>query len=94
MFQLVSHKSLYESTNKDVPKTVMYPPRLSRQEKKAEKAGTWVRPPEAPTAELDVEANNAEDENENPEMSLTMTIILLAVVTAVCSFVHVDKQGQ
>jgi len=92
VFQLFSHKSLYEDTHDDVPKTVQYAHRLSRKEKKdlkAEKAakadGTWVEKPvepPAPTPEPDVESNTPEDTEEIPKMSVAMTISLLAIVTA------------
>jgi len=95
VFQLFSHKALYEDTSDDVKKSTKYaprPPRRSwkqvredRAEKKAKEKGTWVEPPTTVERHTDVEANSAEaeeeEEEEVPKMSLTMTIALLVVVT-------------
>jgi len=96
VFQLFSHKSLYEDTNKDVQPTVPYLPRLSRKakndiraEQKAKADGTWIEPepappelaPEPDVPEPDVEANKTKEEEETPSMSLVTSIVLLVVVT-------------
>ncbi|KIM84913.1 hypothetical protein PILCRDRAFT_817734 [Piloderma croceum F 1598] len=93
VFQLFSHKALYDDNSKDVSKSTEYGHRRSikqvfddRAEKKARKNGTWKEP--EPTTETagDVEARAAEtrdeeDKPETPKMSVTMTIVLLVVVT-------------
>jgi hypothetical protein len=95
VFQLFSHKALYDDSSEDVKKSIQYAPRRSwkqvrkdRAEKKAKRAGTWVEPPAETQA--DVEANSAEAEEEveaeaeTPQLSVIMTIGLLVVVTVVC----------
>lgn len=92
VFQLFSHKALYDDSSNDVSKSTQYAPRRTfkqvlddRAEKKAKKNGTWE--PREPIAEThaDVEAHTAEadeeDKPEMPKMSVAMTIGLLAVVT-------------
>jgi len=100
VFQLFSHKALYDDSSNDVSKSTQYAPRRTfkqvlddRAEKKAKKNGTWE--PREPIAEThaDVEAHTAEadeeDKPEMPKMSVAMTIGLLAVVTVVCGFLSV-----
>src|ERR1700729_1046074 len=76
VFQLFSHKALYDDNSKDVSKSTEYGHRRSikqvfddRAEKKARKNGTWKEP--EPTTETagDVEARAAEtrDEEDKPE---------------------------
>jgi Ca2+:H+ antiporter len=95
VFQLFSHKGLYEDTSDDVKKSTQYAPhrtwkqvRHDRAEKKAKERGTWVEP-EIPTeTQTDIEANSAEaeeeEEEEAPKMSVGMTVCLLVLVTVVC----------
>jgi len=92
VFQLFSHKGLYEDTSDDVKKSTQYAPhrtwkqvRHDRAEKKAKERGTWVEP-EIPTeTQTDIEANSAEaeeeEEEEAPKMSVGMTVCLLVLVT-------------
>ena len=99
VFQLFSHKALYEDTSDDVQKSTKYAPRRSwkqiredRAEKKAKERGTWVEPPPMSVdRNIDVEANSAEAQKEEvPKLSLTMTIGLLVVITVVCNYLHAD----
>ena len=103
MFQLFSHKALYDDSSDDVKKSIQYAPRRSwkqvrkdRAEKKAKKAGTWVEPPA--DTQADVEANSAEAEEEaeaeaeTPQMSVIMTICLLVVVTVVCYLLSMSNK--
>ena len=88
-FQLFSHKTLYDDSNKDVSKSTAYSPRRTikqvfndRAEKKARKNGTWKEPEPIAETSGDVEAHAAETQNEDdkpemPKMSVTTTIALL-----------------
>jgi len=91
VFQLFSHKALYDDASNDVQLSTQYPPSRSwkqrledRAEKKAKKNGTWVKPP-TPADQVDthpdLEAAAEEKEEETPKMSVSMTIALLVVVT-------------
>jgi hypothetical protein len=94
VFQLFSHKALYDDQSGDVTKSTQYAPRRTwkqvredRAEKKAKKNGTWIEPPPPEPVDIhtDVEANAPEDEDEHdPKLSVGMTIGLLIVVTVVC----------
>jgi hypothetical protein len=95
VFQLFSHKALYDDSSNDVKVSTLYPPRRSwkqrrehKAEKKAKKNGTWVEPPpETVDTHTDLEANSAEaeeDAEEKPKMSVMTTIGLLVIVTVVC----------
>jgi Ca2+/H+ antiporter len=100
VFQLFSHKALYDDNSKDVSKSTEYAPRRTirqvfddRAEKKAKENGTWKEPEHPAEAAGDVEAHAAETQDEEkpemPKMSVAMTIALLAVVTVVCGFLSV-----
>jgi len=90
VFQLFSHKALYEDTSDDVQKSTQYAPHRTwkqvkddRAEKKAKKRGTWVEPEIPVETQTDIEANSAEaaEEAEVPKMSVGMTVCLLVFVT-------------
>ncbi|KAI0303725.1 calcium/proton exchanger [Multifurca ochricompacta] len=93
VFQLFSHKNLFEDDHPNVQKSVEYTPALARKlhihNRKTEKSDVGIinsdpasSPPPNPDAP-DVEAISMEDENEKPKMSLSMTMGLLVVVTVV-----------
>jgi len=77
-FQLFSHKGLYDGNNKDMkPETIRYAPRHPKK----------VDPPAetVPSTSGDPDLENGEvepTEEEVPQLSVIVTIILLAVVTA------------
>lgn len=100
VFQLFSHKDLYEDSNADIMKSTEYAPhrsfkkyRADRAEMKALKVQQKANPDYVPPARLetpiDVEATAAdiheEEEPETPLMGVYMTLGLLVIVTVVCS---------
>lgn len=97
VFQLFSHKDLYDDANPDVYKSTQYAPhrtakqwRHDRTEMKAIKKRQKEEPgyqPEPHAAEEDVETAPAPevDEEEQPKMGVYMTVGLLVVVTVVRS---------
>ena len=101
VFQLVSHKSLYQEDHGDVAKSTTYNHRLSWGQYKADKAykkavgkarleakrnGTEYQAPEH--VEVDTEAQPAgthadnEDTEEQPQLGVVVTLVLLILVTA------------
>jgi Ca2+:H+ antiporter len=105
VFQLFSHKALYDDQSGDVKKSIQYAPHRSlkqvmgdRAEKKAKKNGTWVEPSapaEAVDTHTDVEANSTGGEEESePKTSVAMTIGLLCVVTVVCGLLSVLRYNE
>jgi len=83
VFQLFSHKSLYDGNNKDMkPQTIHYAPRHPKKvDTPAENASSSSH-----TAIGDLESGHAEpieeeEEEEVPQLSVVVTIVLLVVVT-------------
>ena len=96
VFQLFSHKNLYEDDGKDVQKSVAYPSNVAKMAKRLHMP-ELPEPPASrspiPTDVTDpaqrdarsVEAGS-EEEEEKPEMCLQTTIGLLVTVTVVCQW--------
>lgn len=90
IFQLFSHKNLYEDDHPNVLKSVEYTPHLARKlhvtYRKAEKSKEGAvdsGPASSPPPTDDVEAALMEGEEEKPQMSSKIAIVLLVVVTVV-----------
>lgn len=105
VFQLFSHKNLYEDDGKDVQKSVAYPSNVAKMAKRLHMP-ELPEPPASrspiPTDVTDpaqrdarsVEAGS-EEEEEKPEMCLQTTIGLLVTVTVVCQwFISLTALGS
>jgi Ca2+:H+ antiporter len=84
VFQLFSHKNLYEDHGADVPESVAYPSNVAKMAKRLHMAGPPASRSPLPT-DPSVEAG-PEEEGEKPEMCLQTTIGLLLTVTVVCQW--------
>ncbi|KAG5650088.1 hypothetical protein H0H81_000833 [Sphagnurus paluster] len=100
VFQLYSHKALYDDHGEYVLKTIDYSPRtkprrsikfkipFGRREDEVEAAQPQVEPQvDSNTTVNNMEQGEPKDEEEEeevPQMNVLMSIILLAVVTVVC----------
>jgi len=93
VFQLVSHKSLYDDRHSSIPETVLYTgvmaKRLHTYDPSAHPASG--SPPQGDdatghrTIDGSLEAGPKEDDDDDvPQMGMTTTIALLIVVTVVC----------
>ena len=69
VFQLFSHKNLYEDDHPNVQKSVAYNRHPERKES---------------VADVEARAQEKEQEEEKPQMSVTVTVALLVIVTVVC----------
>jgi Ca2+:H+ antiporter len=98
VFQLFSHKNLYDDHHSDVQQSVAYPSNVAKRlhartsieiERKIPPASSSPPPTDGviDPAQRDartLEACLEEEEVEKPEMGMQTTIILLVVVTVVC----------
>jgi len=75
-FQLHSHATMYEDGNEDIMKSKKYVPREKKKKHKGDAEDMPISP--APT---DVETAHEDEDEEAPQLSLAVTIGLLAVVT-------------
>jgi hypothetical protein len=93
VFQLFSHKNLYDDHHSDVQQSVAYPTNVAKRlhisEKKIPPASSsppptvGVRDPDQRSARS-LEAGLEEEEEEELKMGVQTTLILLIVVTVVC----------
>ncbi|KAI9461600.1 calcium/proton exchanger [Lactarius psammicola] len=91
VFQLFSHKNLYEDDHPNVQKSVKYTPNLARKlrvtYRKRDEGAISSGPASSSPPPHDVEAGlmeeEEEEEEEKPQMSSKMAIALLIVVTVV-----------
>ena len=93
VFQLFSHKNLYEDDGADVQKSVAYPSNVAKMAKRLHMPEPPASRSPIPTdvtdpAQRDVRSVEAgsEEEGEKPEMCLQTTIGLLVTVTVVCQW--------
>jgi Ca2+:H+ antiporter len=88
VFQLFSHKNLYEVGHGSVQQSVQYHPDIAKKfpfHRKASAARLQSNPaPSPPPQPNDAEAGPIEEEEETPQMDIRTTIALLVVVTVVC----------
>ena len=92
VFQLFSHKNLYDDHGSDVQQSVAYPTNVAKVAKRlhiSNPPASRSPPPTDPVtdpAQRDAHSVEAgpEEEVEKPEMCLQTTIGLLVVVTVVC----------
>jgi Ca2+:H+ antiporter len=89
-FQLYSHTSLYQDDGDDVAKSTIYSPRTHhirpRKNKDVESPGSTSMLTGTVVAESktpEVERKDPEDELLTPQLTVWMTLCLLAVVTVV-----------
>ncbi|KAJ7363973.1 Calcium/proton exchanger [Mycena albidolilacea] len=78
-FQLYSHATLYGDTSDDIIKSTKYAPREHKHKKGAAAGNEVTSPVDTETAATHEE----EEEAEEPQLSLYMTLGLLAVVTVI-----------
>ncbi|KAH9003009.1 calcium/proton exchanger [Lactarius hatsudake] len=88
VFQLFSHKNLYEDDHPNVQKSVKYTPRLAKKlrvtYRKGDEGAISSGPVPSSPPPHDAEAGLAEEEEEEkPQMSSQMAIALLVVVTVI-----------
>jgi len=93
VFQLFSHKNLYDDRGSDVQVSVAYPANIAKRlhipERKPHASSLpsptdgVTNPAQQDTHSLEAGSKDGE-EVEKPEMGLQTTIVLLAVVTVVC----------
>ena len=99
VFQLFSHKGLYDDANPEVVKSTHYAPHRSARQylrertemkrvKKAQKEGTYEEPRVASPTDVENDAgavhdDEEEDEPEQPKMGVWMTFGLLVAITVV-----------
>ena len=94
VFQLVSHKDLYQDSHKDVAKSTTYHHRSWRKyradkkaDSEAKKNGTEheSKPPAEAEADAEAQTNTntvkEEDEEEQPQLGIVVTVGLLIIVT-------------
>ncbi|KAN0126363.1 calcium/proton exchanger [Russula decolorans] len=99
VFQLFSHKHLYDDSHTDVQQSVLYPSNVAKRlhslnisERKIPPASGWLPPtdgtmdPDQRDARSLEEGFEEEEEIEEPKMSLKTGIILLIVVTVLVAF--------
>jgi Ca2+:H+ antiporter len=93
IFQLFSHKNLYDDYHEDVQQSVAYPSSVAKRlhvpDRKIPPASSSPPPTDGvmDPGQRDarsLEAGLEEEEIEEPEMGLQTAIILLIVVTVVC----------
>jgi Ca2+:H+ antiporter len=89
VFQLFSHKNLYQDDSSVVQQSVAYPSNVAKMAKRLHIPGPPASRSPLPVtdpAHGDVRSLEAgsEGEEEKPEMCLKTTITLLAIVTVVC----------
>lgn len=92
VFQLFSHKNLYDDHHSDVQESVAYPSKIAKMlhARTSVERKTPPAPSPPPTngemdhGPQDAEAGLEEEEEEKPAMGVQTTIILLIVVTVVC----------
>jgi Ca2+:H+ antiporter len=98
VFQLFSHKNLYDDQHSDVQQSVAYPSNVAKRLHARTSIKSMKKPPASssppPTdGVIDPDQQDArsleaglqgEEEIERPEMSLQTTIVLLIAVTVVC----------
>ena len=96
MFQLFSHKNLYDGSHADVQQSVAYPSNVAKKlhisEKRRIPPASSLPPPtddvmdpdQRDAHSLEAGLEGEEGENKEPEIALQTTIILLIVVTVVC----------
>jgi Ca2+:H+ antiporter len=88
VFQLFSHKNIYDDDHSDVQQSVHYSSKMAKRLHIHEPPASSSPPPidgamHPAQQDASLEAG-PEEEAEGPEMCLQMTISLLAVVTVVC----------
>lgn len=104
LFQLWSHATLFQDDYPDAVPSTRYNYQIKKTEKKAQREAAKRqesvlgdsevvnREPEpmggAETVHQDVERASAKSEEEEPQMSVWMTLGLLVVVTVVCLGIH------
>ncbi|KAI9439938.1 calcium/proton exchanger [Lactarius indigo] len=85
VFQLFSHKNLYEDDHPNVQKSVKYTDTLARKlhvtYRKGDEGAISSGPVPGSPPPNDVEVGPAEEEEEKPQMSSQMAIVLLVFVT-------------
>jgi Ca2+:H+ antiporter len=85
VFQLFSHKNLYDDGHSDVQRSTNYPDNVAKRLRLPAS-----RSPLPADVEARSEAGTVEEE-EKPQMSIRMTIALLLVVTVVCRWSFPDR---
>ena len=82
VFQLFSHKRLYDDKNVHKPETIEYTPRIGPGAKDWSQKSSGSFTTEETGRRGTTESDNGEEDEEVPELSLPMTIGLLVVVAA------------
>jgi Ca2+:H+ antiporter len=96
VFQLFSHKNLYDDHHSDVQQSTAYPSNVAKRLHIHERKMPPAPSPPSPTdGVMDPDHRDArsleagleeEEEMEEPAMSMQTTIVLLIVVTVVCRY--------